>query len=155
MDIGGWDTVIKREEYDRLFYNQQETITSFAKQPETIPNDADVEPEIKKTPKQKPAIKPRPAFVSTQYGVKPSVSMVAENGAKYESSYHTTTQSNEEMSSIDLSAVKEGVTVTHKVFGEGIVTGIDKSAKHIRVKFSVGEKMFIFPDAFKNGFLKI
>lgn len=155
QDIGGWDTVIKREEYDRLFYNQQETMTSFAKQPETIPNDADVEPEIKKTPKQKPAIKPRPAFVSTQYGVKPSVSMVAENGAKYESSYHTTTQSNEEMSSIDLSAVKEGVTVTHKVFGEGIVTGIDKSAKHIRVKFSVGEKMFIFPDAFKNGFLKI
>src|SRR5690554_5123524 len=28
-DIGGWDTVIKREEYDRLFYNQQATMESI------------------------------------------------------------------------------------------------------------------------------
>lgn len=28
-DVGGWDTVIKREEYDRLFYNQQATMESI------------------------------------------------------------------------------------------------------------------------------
>ena len=25
-DIGGWDTVIKRSEYEKLFYNQQSTM---------------------------------------------------------------------------------------------------------------------------------
>lgn len=33
-------------------------------------------------------------------------------------------------------------------------TKIDKAQKHIRVKFAAGEKTFIFPDAFKQGFLK-
>lgn len=33
-------------------------------------------------------------------------------------------------------------------------TKIDKAQKHIRVKFAAGEKTFIFPDAFKAGFLK-
>ena len=51
--------------------------------------------------------------------------------------------------------VQDGTVVLHKSFGEGIVTKLDKAKKHIRVKFEVGEKTFIFPDAFKNGFLKM
>ena len=35
------------------------------------------------------------------------------------------------------------------------VTKIDKAKKHIRVTFGIGEKTFIFPDAFKQGFLKM
>ena len=50
--------------------------------------------------------------------------------------------------------VKDGSIVIHKTFGEGTVTKIDKAQKHICVKFVVGEKTFIFPDAFKNGFLR-
>ena len=50
--------------------------------------------------------------------------------------------------------VSEGSIVIHKSFGEGTVTKLDKAQKHIRVKFAVGEKTFIFPDAFKQGFLK-
>ena len=46
--------------------------------------------------------------------------------------------------------VKDGSIVLHKAFGEGTVTKIDKAQKHIR-----GEKTFIFPDAFKQGFLKM
>lgn len=45
--------------------------------------------------------------------------------------------------------------VLHKAFGEGAVTKIDKAQKHIRVTFGIGEKTFIFPDAFKQGFLKM
>ena len=42
---------------------------------------------------------------------------------------------------------------------QGIVVAVgpgkrDKAGKHIRVEFSAGEKTFIFPDAFKQGFLK-
>lgn len=50
--------------------------------------------------------------------------------------------------------VEVGAKVTHKTFGTGEVTWIDKAGKHIRVEFSAGEKTFIFPDAFKQGFLK-
>ena len=51
--------------------------------------------------------------------------------------------------------VKNGSAVVHKSFGDGTVTKIDKAQKHIRVKFVAGEKTFIFPDAFKQGFLKM
>ena len=50
--------------------------------------------------------------------------------------------------------VEVGAKVTHKAFGTGEVTWIDKAGKHIRVEFAAGEKTFIFPDAFKQGFLK-
>jgi hypothetical protein len=56
---------------------------------------------------------------------------------------------------LDLSAVEIGTVVTHKSFGAGTVTWIDKAQKHVRVTFSAGEKTFIFPDAFKQGFLKL
>ena len=51
--------------------------------------------------------------------------------------------------------VQDGSIVVHKAFGEGTVTKIDKAQKHIRVTFAIGEKTFIFPDAFKMGFLKM
>ena len=51
--------------------------------------------------------------------------------------------------------VQDCSIVVHKAFGEGTVTKIDKAQKHIRVTFAIGEKTFIFPDAFKMGFLKM
>ena len=59
-----------------------------------------------------------------------------------------------EETKLELTSIVAGVTVYHKSFGEGTVTKLDKAQKHIRVKFSVGEKTFVFPDAFKNGFLR-
>ena len=50
--------------------------------------------------------------------------------------------------------VSVGSVVVHKVFGEGTVTQLDKVLKHIRVAFAKDEKTFIFPDAFKQGFLR-
>jgi hypothetical protein len=50
--------------------------------------------------------------------------------------------------------VQVGTAVVHKTFGPGIVTKLTKDRKHIHVKFKTGEKMFIFPDAFRQGFLK-
>lgn len=77
--------------------------------------------------------------VTVQYGVRPAapVSKVAEEPAPY-----------------NAPDVKDGSIVIHKAFGEGTVTKLDKAQKHIRVKFAAGEKTFIFPDAFKQGFLK-
>lgn len=143
-DIGGWDTVIKRAEYDQLFYNQQATMEAPA-----IVDIPDVDIPV-------PAIKPvsgpttvrhtstesaRPnavPSVTTQYGVKP-VTPVPQ------------TAKVEEFVAPDIC---QGSVVLHRAFGEGTVTKIDKAQKHIRVTFAIGEKTFIFPDAFKQGFLK-
>lgn len=51
--------------------------------------------------------------------------------------------------------IHKGDVVVHKIFGTGTITWIDKTGKHIRVNFNAGEKTFIFPDAFKAGFLKM
>ena len=86
--------------------------------------------------------KPKPTpSVTAQYGVKPAASAAAKTAAKQE-----------EFVAPD---VKDGAIVLHKAFGEGTVTKIDKAQKHIRVTFGVGEKTFIFPDAFKQGFLRM
>ena len=145
-DIGGWDTVIKRAEYDQLFYNQQATMeapTIFE-----VPAIEDIPAPAKKpvttsTPTRTTPITPTKPKTNTsvtyQYGVRPAapVSKVAEEPAPY-----------------NAPDVKDGSIVIHKTFGEGTVTKIDKAQKHIRVKFAAGEKTFIFPDAFKAGFLK-
>ena len=43
----------------------------------------------------------------------------------------------------------------HKTFGEGTISFMDKAQKKIRVQFHVGEKMFLYPDAFVNGHLSV
>ena len=51
--------------------------------------------------------------------------------------------------------VEVGTVVIHKMFGEGEVTWI-KENKYVYVKFSaIGGKNFVYPDAFKQGFLKV
>lgn len=145
-DIGGWDTVIKRAEYDQLFYNQQATMEApviFE-----IPAVEDIPVPVKKTVTSAPAhttpittTKPKTVTpsVTAQYGIKPATQV--------------TTEKKEEV--FVAPDVQDGSIVVHKAFGEGTVTKIDKAQKHIRVTFAIGEKTFIFPDAFKMGFLKM
>ena len=58
----------------------------------------------------------------------------------------------------DLEAKLESIaidsTVIHKKFGKGTVVKINKNEKYIHIKFTLGEKKFIFPDAFLMGFLE-
>ena len=48
-----------------------------------------------------------------------------------------------------------GCTAIHKKFGKGTVVKINKNEKFIHIKFTLGEKKFIFPDAFLMGFLEV
>ncbi len=145
-DIGGWDTIIKREEYDRLFFNQQNTMgsdDSYNKEAKELPNVAEevqhvTEPTTQNTTK--------PPLVTESFGIKkPDIPKVLVG---------TSLQKLEE-DEIDFSEVTVGASVTHKAFGDGTVAWIDKAQKFIRVKFLGGEKTFKFPDAFKQGFLKL
>lgn len=151
-DVGGWDTVIKRAEYDQLFYNQQATMEApkiFEVPPveeipvpaEIKPAPVEVKPKVVPTSQAKPLAKPAvaPPSVTTQYGVRGAIP--TQKPAKAEEN--------------PVPNVADGSKVVHKSFGEGTVTKIDKAQKHIRVTFAIGEKTFIFPDAFKQGFLKM
>lgn len=137
-EIGGWDTVLKREEYEKLFYNQQATMA--ASQNEDI-SDEEIIIE-KPKPEPKTVATAKPSLVTAQYGVKSPVS----EQPKVE-------KVKEPEPEIDLSSVKVGATVNHKIFGEGVIAKLND--KHIYVEFKAGQKNFIFPDAFKQGFLKI
>ena len=135
-EIGGWDTVIKREEYERLFYNQQSTMQSDAAA--TVDDESTEEPETTKYIEQPE----QPDFLAATQIVRPIVT--------------TTVQKQEplEKPKMDLSAVNISTKVSHKKFGEGTITNIDKARKYIRIAFSVGEKTFVMPSCFEEGFLK-
>lgn len=53
-----------------------------------------------------------------------------------------------------LENLKIGSIVSHKKFGNGEVSRIDKDEKYILITYTTGEKKFIYPDAFHMGFLE-
>lgn len=144
-DIGGWDTVIKREEYEKLFVNQQATMTASVVMYDDLPvyTKTDMAAEESDAYSVEPII---PVPITEAYGTKKpdpavrSASVTPEKPPEPE---------------VDVSGVDVGTAVLHKSFGEGTVSWIGKAQKHIRVTFAAGEKTFIFPDAFMQGFLKV
>lgn len=137
-EVGGWDTVIRREEYEKLFYNQQATMEI-----NQIDDISDKEKILKKSTKpSKSVLTAKTELVTVQYGVKSPVIKQSDSEKPKEPELK-----------IDLSAIKIGATVKHKIFGEGVIAKFN--GKHIYVEFKTGQKNFVFPDAFKQGFLKI
>ena len=147
-DVGGWDTVIKREEYEKMFYNQQATMAA-PKQEET---EEESEPIVITKPVAPKIEKPKTTFITEQYGMKKPVA--APKPTAVISTAKPAYGAAPSKDHVDVSWVEEGITVMHGKFGPGKVTKIDKPGKHIHVKFALGEKNFIFPDAFDMGFLK-
>ena len=144
-DVGGWDTVLKKEEYEKLFYNQQSSMAAPEReQPDEVEDIPEPEPEPKK---EEPA-KPKSPFITAQYGVKPTVTMQPKPAPP-------APPAAPEPDPIDFDKIVVGTKVLHKTFGEGEVTKIDASQKYIRVTFAAGEKKFVFPNVFINGFLKL
>ena len=54
-----------------------------------------------------------------------------------------------------INSVQVGTIVTHKKFGKGKISWIDKKRTHIKVNFEVGEKQFLFPDSIMQEHLII
>lgn len=127
--IGGWDTVLRREEYEALYSKQQATVTDLS--------DAIISATETKTAPESSAS----AKIDTTSAKK------------------TVNPEKQEKQQIDwehiLADVGVGTTVKHKLFGEGTISKMDKAKKYIRIKFKNGEKQFIFPDAFIGGFLSV
>lgn len=127
--IGGWDTVLRREEYEALYSKQQATVTDLS--------DAIIS--------------------ATETKTAPESS--ASSKTDTTSAKKTVNPEKQEKPQIDwehiLADVGVGTTVKHKLFGEGTISKMDKAKKYIHVKFKKGEKQFVFPDAFIGGFLSL
>lgn len=120
--VGGWDTVLRREEYDALYSKQQATLTDFEK-----------------------ALLPG-AYLDDSVIERPASAPAGVNGES---------EQGKDIWETVLANVKAGDGVTHKKFGDGTITWIGVDKKYLKVKFAVGEKQFIFPDAFVMGFLSL
>ncbi len=124
-EVGGWDTVIRREEYERLFFNQQATMKTTVSEDILEQKEIDTQEDKKKTF--------RTAYVVTT---------------------EHRQENKEEKPKTDYSKVAKGAEVIHGKFGVGCITNIDKAQKYIRIAFTIGEKLFTY-DAFDKGFLKL
>ncbi len=124
-EIGGFDTVIRREEYEKLFNSQQATMSEPTEK-EPVYVNKDVKEEIAVTVDDK----------------KPVVTTVVKE------------KEEPKMPDIDLSKIVEGALVLHQKFGEGVIINIDKTQKYIKIQFGLGEKMFLH-SAFITGNLEI
>lgn len=135
-EVGGWDTTIRKAQYEKLFYNQQSSMLSgdydsYSKDEASISGSS-----IIIEPKQTEPMKTESSSV-------PSSETVPQQG-------QTETDVR-----ILLDRLQTGSTVTHKKFGKGEVVKFNSNEKYLYVRFIVGEKKFIFPDVFLMGFLEI
>ena len=130
--IGGWDTEIRKQEYEIMLYNQQESMKEnenpFDKIIEINSNN-DIEYPVGEDDKNKEELK------------------VAENDGIYNNTI------DEQLEKIKL--VQVGTMVVHKKFGKGKIIWIDKKRTRIKVNFVDGDKQFLFPDSIMQGHLNI
>lgn len=140
--VGGWDTVLKREEYEKLFYGQQASM----KKEETASapdNDTDDELPFMPTPTVTPEGKkntPTPTPVMRPVAARPPAPAP------------TSATSDEYIPP----EVNPGDVVIHNKFGRGVVEKLDKYKKYLYIKFDQGgSKTFTYPDVFKKHFLTL
>ena len=146
-EVGGWDTTIRRTQYEKLFYNQQSSMSevdysAYSRNSEVVEEKrAEQQRTAVKVerPQPKPVVQPQPTRSAVPASPKSSA---APNNAEFD----IKTQ---------LESLAVDSTVLHKKFGRGTVVKINKNEKFIHIKFTLGEKKFIFPDAFLMGFLEV
>lgn len=132
-EIGGWDTSIRREEYNRLFYNQQASMAANERE-EDIPEP--YEPASRPTPTAA-----KPQSVTAQFGIK---------SPEPEKPRPAPIKKEPEIKAPDVTV---GMKVFHKAFKDGTVVKFD--GKFVTVRFDMGEKRFQYPQAFTVGFLEV
>ena len=157
--VGGWDTVIRKEEFDALFAAQQKSMDAAKVEPQVFVN--------------RPVV-PKPTFTSPVRTTAPVQQKSAQTGAVIRPAPQPivphskpgefsgfgvkpiTKPETQPVQKADVSGIGPGTVVIHKLpaIGEGVVTRIDAAQKYIHVKFKSGEKTFTFPDSFDKGFLR-
>lgn len=134
-DVGGWDTVIKKEEYEKLFYNQQQTMETKGEKTGNKEKDNIIPISKKSHSVDYRPIASKPLYVASD-------------------SYNTKKEEKQKPDEYVAPDVEDGMIVVHNNFGEGTVM-FDKAHKYMNVRFANGEKRFLFPECFKDGHLRL
>jgi len=156
-EVGGWDTTIRKTQYEKLFYNQQASMSAidssvYSRYVEPIDTKreerkrAETE-ELKKVRQYAPAAEQNVPLKQSTVVSEKSSSLGGNEGGHHPDA--------EDILLEKLETLGVDSTVIHKKFGRGIVVKMDRNAKFIHVKFTLGEKKFVFPDAFLQGFLEV
>lgn len=134
-DVGGWDTVVKRKEYETLFYNQQLAMD--------LPYvAADSQSAIEQPAESENGFK----GVANGQNLHEEEPLAQQNGEVQKAS-----GSNDMSSKVDISNIAVGSSVSHEKFGIGEI--VELKGEYITIAFGKAEKLFLFPSAFEEGFL--
>ena len=154
--VGGYDTVITREEFEKLTGSQQFSMANvkqmFDEIPETEISHYDTDYDDDDDDMELPEVAP-PKVVRLPEISSTDTKMAATELRVAEPKTVPPLPAHESKPELDLSRVTVGVFVSHKAFGNGVV--IEISNGMILVEFGEAEKKFMFPDAFVKGFLFI
>ena len=165
--VGGWDTVISKEDYEAMASQQLFSMDSPVSTIGEIPAaqnfenidvdrvDANTKEEKEKTTENNPVVE-EPATTQQQNTTKifdPGI-IRQQTYNPYSLAYQSATANphKPELLQIDTSDITPGVTVIHKAFGNGTVVSVDNN--RILIDFDGIEKKFPFPGAFLYGFLQ-
>lgn len=165
--VGGWDTVISKEDYEAMASQQLFSMDSPVSTIGEIPAaqnfenidvdrvDANTKGEKEKTTENNPVVE-EPATTQQQNTTKifdPGI-IRQQTYNPYSLAYQSATANphKPEPLQIDTSDITPGVTVIHKAFGNGTVVSVDNN--RILIDFDGIEKKFPFPGAFLYGFLQ-
>ena len=165
-DVGLYSTVISRADYDAMAGQLASSMEADAPTTDDIP-DRPVFVNISDDTDDLETDEEGPDDVTTivfeiqpsRTGRSPIVSekkMQTTQGSTYKPSYVPPApkpEKKKESIEVDTSNVRAGTIVAHKAFGIGQVIGIDGA--RIAVSFNGESKLFQFPGAFEQGFLKI
>lgn len=165
--VGGWDTVISKEDYEAMASQQLFSMDSPVSTIGEIPAaqnfenidvdrvDANTKEEKEKTTENNHVVE-EPATTQQQNTTKifdPGI-IRQQTYNPYSLAYQSATANphKPEPLQIDTSDITPGVTVIHKAFGNGTVVSVDNN--RILIDFDGIEKKFPFPGAFLYGFLQ-
>lgn len=165
--VGGWDTVISKEDYEAMasqqFFSMDSPVSTIGEIPaaQNFENidvdrvDANTKEEKEKTTENNPVVE-EPATTQQQNTTKifdPGI-IRQQTYNPYSLAYQSATANphKPEPLQIDTSDITPGVTVIHKAFGNGTVVSVDNN--RILIDFDGIEKKFPFPGAFLYGFLQ-
>lgn len=165
--VGGWDTVISKEDYEAMASQQLFSMDSPVSTIGEIPAaqnfenidvdrvDANTKEEKEKTTENNPVVE-EPATTQQQNTTKifdPGI-IRQQTYNPYSLAYQSATANphKPEPLQIDTSDITPGVTVIHKAFGNGTVVSVDNN--RILIDFDGIEKKFPFPGAFLYRFLQ-
>ncbi len=111
-EIGGFDTVIRREEYEKLFNIQQKTLFALVETEPVYVNENEKKAQV----------------VTATYNQNVSTVVKQEEAVQ--------------APEIDINSIVNGTKVKHQKFGIGTIANVDKTKKYIKIQFDIGEKLF-------------